>query len=214
MTTDPHDEHGEILRRALNAEAESVNPADDGLERIRARIADDRSRRFGRFGLARFGLGFDRFTVNWARPVLAVAAAVAIAGLGATAPQTIDLIQQSVGNNKPSAGGPGDTGGERTNAGQDPNTPAPASPGGDASGEPSTPQEPSSSSSQGVAACTLPGPGGQPTIAAPPHARTPTSTPSPSDQPTAASCPSGSPSETPTAEPSPSRQRQRCGGSS
>ncbi|OLT27616.1 hypothetical protein BJF79_42530 [Actinomadura sp. CNU-125] len=59
MTTDPHDEHGEILRRALNAEAESVIPADDGLDRIRARIADGGKRRgpLGRFALARLGPG-------------------------------------------------------------------------------------------------------------------------------------------------------------
>src|SRR5690606_19029395 len=47
MTTDPYDEHGEILRRALQAEAESVIPSDDGLERIRARIADGAGRRSG-----------------------------------------------------------------------------------------------------------------------------------------------------------------------
>src|SRR5690606_33680461 len=32
MTTDPYDEHGEILRRALQAEAESVIPSDDRSE--------------------------------------------------------------------------------------------------------------------------------------------------------------------------------------
>ncbi|MGH3243063.1 MAG: hypothetical protein ACRDNL_21980, partial [Spirillospora sp.] len=136
MTTDPDDEHGEILRRALHAEAETVNPAGDGLERIRARAAGGPGRRFGlgRFGLARFGLGLDRFTVGWARPVLAVAAAVAIAGLGVTAPQTIDRIQQSVGNNGPADDGQDPNGGTRTGAGGDPQFPDPSSPGGDASG--------------------------------------------------------------------------------
>ncbi|MCP9971348.1 hypothetical protein LUX57_44700 [Actinomadura madurae] len=136
MTTDPHDEHGEILRRALHAEADSVNPAGDGLERIRARIADGQGRRFGfgRFGPARFG--FDRFTVNWARPVLAVAAAVVIAALGVTAPQTIDLIQQSVGNSGPSHNGGNGTDGDRTDAGREPRVPRPVVPGRQHAGRP------------------------------------------------------------------------------
>ncbi|WUH96690.1 hypothetical protein OHR68_24340 [Spirillospora sp. NBC_00431] len=199
MTTDPDDEHGEILRRALHAEADTVNPAGDGLERIRARIADGHGRRFGlgRFGLARYGLGFDRFTVNWARPVLAVAAAVAIAGLGVTAPQTIDRIQQSVGNNGPADGeqGPGD--GTRTGAGGDPQFPDPSSPGGDASGDPSSSASPSASTSQGISACRIPPPvQGTPTMPASPGAE---STPAPSTTP----CPGRPPAQTPTTSPTP-----------
>lgn len=199
MTTDPHDEHGEILRRALNAEAETVNPANDGLERIRARIADGPSRRFGlgRFGPARFGLGFDRFTVNWARPVLAVAAAVAIAGLGVTAPQTIDLIQQSVGAKDTAGGGHDSTDGERTEAGGDPEFPAPASPGGSSSGSPSTSQTPSASTSPGLSSCTLPQPPGSPTAAASPGSE-------PTGEPTEPPCSTGQPSQqTPTTTPTP-----------
>ncbi|MEV5571423.1 hypothetical protein AB0L06_15345 [Spirillospora sp. NPDC052269] len=95
MTTGPHDEHGEILRRALHAEAERVTPSADGLERIRARVAERERRRFpGR-------AGWDWFTANWTRPVLAVGAAVAIAGLGVSAPQTFDLIQSPMGNDGP-----------------------------------------------------------------------------------------------------------------
>ncbi|TDD76514.1 hypothetical protein E1293_27155 [Actinomadura darangshiensis] len=201
MTTDPHDEHGEILRRALHAEADSVNPAGDGLERIRARIADGHGRRFGlgRFGPARFG--FDRFTVNWARPVLAVAAAVLVAALGVTAPKTMNLIQQSVGNNSPSDHGANNDDGDRTGAGGDPEFPAPASPGGSASGAPSTSQTPSTSSSPGISACSIPPPGG-PTIAASPGASatpTPATSPCPSDSPTppASSTPTPPTSTTP-----------------
>ncbi|MFF4987617.1 hypothetical protein ACFY19_10530 [Streptosporangium saharense] len=38
MTDSPDDEYGELLRRALSAEANSVVPSPDGLEIIRARI--------------------------------------------------------------------------------------------------------------------------------------------------------------------------------
>lgn len=195
MTTDPDDEHGEILRRALHAEAETVNPAGDGLERIRARVADGGGRRFGRFGLARYGLGFDRFTVNWARPVLAVAAAVAIAGLGVTAPQTIDLIQQSVGANGPSGGGHDKSGGDRDNAGGGPEFPAPVSPGGDPSGAATSTETSKPSSSPGLSSCTIPR-SGTPTAAASPGAE-------PSTLPPASSCPGQSPSQTPSTSPSP-----------
>ncbi|WP_344893904.1 hypothetical protein [Actinomadura meridiana] len=195
MTTDPDDEHGEILRRALHAEAETVNPEGDGLERIRARISGGHGRRFGlgRFGPSRYGLGIDRFTVNWARPVLAVAAATVIAGLGVTAPQTIDLIQQSVGNNGPAGDGQNPPGGERTDAGGDPQFPDPASPGNSASGSPSGSMSPSVTVSPGISACRIP-PSGTPTAAASSAAD---ATPAPSTTP----CPSESPSQTPTVTP-------------
>jgi len=38
MTFPPDDEYGELLRRALRAEADSVVPSPDGLEIIRGRI--------------------------------------------------------------------------------------------------------------------------------------------------------------------------------
>lgn len=198
MTTDPHDEHGEILRRALNAEADSVNPAGDGLERIRARIADGSGRRFGlgRFGPARFGFGFDRFTVNWARPVLAVAAAVAVAGLGVTAPQTIDLIQQSVGSNGASGGGGNNTAGDHTNVQGNSEFPGPPAPGGTASEAPSTSQTPTSSTSPGLSSCSIPEPPGTPAVTASPS-------PEPATTPTATPCPGASQSQQPTTSPSP-----------
>ncbi|TDC49458.1 hypothetical protein E1281_23280 [Actinomadura sp. KC345] len=195
MTTDPHDEHGEILRRALNAEADSVNPAGDGLERIRARIADGSGRRFGlgRFGPA--GFGFDRFTVNWARPVLAVAAAVAVAGLGVTAPQTIDLIQQSVGANGSQGGGHDHAVGGHTATQGDPGSPGPTAPGGSASGSPSTAETPNAGSPPGTASCGVQPPPESPTIAASPGSKSAAPTPEP--------CPSGTASQAPTTTPTP-----------
>ncbi|CNE17371.1 Uncharacterised protein [Mycobacterium tuberculosis] len=216
MTTDPHDEHGEILRRALHAEADTVNPAGDGLERIRARIADGQSRRFGLgryLGPARFGL--DRFTVGWARPVLAVAAAVLIAALGVTAPQTMSLIQQTVGNNGPSDAGQNNTDGDRANAQGNPEFPDPSSPGASTSGSPSPSSSASPSSTPGLSSCSIPQPGAAsaspgttatPTPAATPcPSQTPTPAPSspppatPSDPPTSAK-PSDTPTQTPTSE--------------
>ncbi|GAA4369144.1 hypothetical protein GCM10023088_18940 [Actinomadura verrucosospora] len=209
MTTDPHDEHGEILRRALHAEADSVNPAGDGLERIQARIADGRRRRtgLGRFGPARFG--FDRFTVNWARPLLAVAAAVLIAGLGVTAPQTIDMIQQSVGSNSPSGDRGDDTAGDRTGPGIDPEFPVPSSPGASTSGEPSTPQTPSTSSSPGLSSCRIPSPGASAgSTATPTQATTPCPSETPTQAPPTTPAPPTSttppPPSKPTEQPTPS----------
>jgi hypothetical protein len=195
MTTDPDDEHGEILRRALHAEAETVNPEGDGLERIRARISGGHGRRFGlgRFGPARYGLGVDRFTANWARPVLAVAAAMVIAGLGVTAPQTIDLIQQSVGSNGPAGGEHNPADGERADAGDDPRFPDPASPGSSASGVPSGTASPSTRVSPGISACRIP-PADTPTAVAP-------STADPTPAASTTPCPSQSPSQTPTTTP-------------
>ncbi|NKZ05015.1 hypothetical protein [Actinomadura latina] len=217
MTTDPHDEHGEILRRALHAEADSVNPAGDGLERIRARIADGQSRRFGLgllFGHARFGV--DRFTVGWARPVLAVAAAVLIAALGVTAPQTMNLIQQTVGNNGPAGGGQNSTDGDRTDPQGNPQFPGPSSPGAGASGSQSASSTAGPSSTPGLSSCRIPQPGAAsaspgttttPSAATTPcPSETPTTSPvtpaptTPTAPPTSAK-PTDTPTQTPTSDP-------------
>jgi hypothetical protein len=83
MTSDDHD-HEAIIRRALHAAAEAVEPASDGLERIRRRLAAPHraSRRARTFGpwlraaaitrLRRVPLAAGR------RPVVAIAGAVAI----------------------------------------------------------------------------------------------------------------------------------------
>lgn len=205
MTTDPYDEHGEILRRALQAEAESVIPSDDGLERIRARIADGAGRRsgLGRFGLGRFA--FDRFTVGWARPVLAVAAAVAIAGLGVTAPQTIDLIQQSVGSKGPSEGGQGHVAGDQSSTGGGPERPDPSASDGTAAGTATASETPSSTSSPGLSSCSIqPPPAGTPTVAATPGTQSVKATdtdPCPGDAPSKKPTATQAPPVTPSPEP-------------
>ncbi|MBE1534980.1 hypothetical protein [Actinomadura algeriensis] len=219
MTTDP-DEHGEILRRALNAEAESVIPADDGLDRIRARIAEGGKRRgpLGRFALAR--LGPAGLTVGWARPVLAVAAAVAIAGFGVTAgPQTIELIQHTVTGDGPSGGEGDNSTKDRTGAHAPPVVPGdPSSPAPSTTATPSTSEEPgAASSSPGLSSCVIPRggtaatPSSPPPSAAPetggtagtpcPGGRTPTPS-SPTDAPSTTP-PPPDPSPEPTNEPSP-----------
>lgn len=198
MTTDPHDEHGEILRRALQAEAESVIPAADGLERIRTRI-DERSRsRLGRAGLpGLFGgvLGSGTGAV-WARPVLAVAAAALIAGIGVTAPQTIELIQ-SAADKGPSSeghrGGPGD--GAPGTLGGPPNAQQPAPPGPSESGAPADSGSPSPETSLGSTACAAPNP--TPTVSGTPK---PNATGKGGSGP--APCPGGSPSPSPSPSPS------------
>jgi hypothetical protein len=90
--TDHHDEYGEILRRALHAEADTVVPAD-GLERIRTRIRE----RPPRFSLS-------WFTTGWVRPGLAVAAALVLAALVVSAPPAISTLT-SVGGKDPAGGG-------------------------------------------------------------------------------------------------------------
>jgi hypothetical protein len=97
--TDHHDEYGDILRRALHAEASSVVPAADGLERIRSRIAEQKPRPgFGRLG--RSWSGFSWFTSGWVRPAMAGAAALAIAGVIVSGPPTINNIM-SAGRKNP-----------------------------------------------------------------------------------------------------------------
>ncbi|MBC6461948.1 hypothetical protein [Actinomadura sp. HBU206391] len=73
--TDPHDEYGEILRRALHAEAETVVPAADGLDRIRARISERPASRFS------WASAWSWFTATWARPAMAGAASLAMAAV-------------------------------------------------------------------------------------------------------------------------------------
>ncbi|MDL4818060.1 hypothetical protein [Actinomadura opuntiae] len=194
MTTDPHDEHGEILRRALHAEADSVTPADDGLERIRARIADPRRRRW--FGLERFGTawyGLDRFALTWARPALAVAAAVAIAGLGVTAPHTIDLIQHSVGSNGPSDNDRNAHAGDHVDSQGNPVVPgSPRASQPDASGSPSTSASSSPTTSTGPTPC------GSPSAGTGAKASGSGSSSRGGAKASASPCPSGSPTTSPT----------------
>jgi hypothetical protein len=164
MTTDPHDEHGEILRRALHAEADQVIPGADGLEKIRARI-DQRPR-------ARFG--WQWLPMKWARPLAAVAAAAVVTFLGVTAPQAIELIQATAGNQGPSQpDGGGTANGGRSTQGVPPNArpPAPPQPSGKDGPRPSGSTSPStapgtSGCGAAVAAPTPPGASAGPETAA------------------------------------------------
>jgi hypothetical protein len=101
--TDPFDEYGEILRRALHAEADSVMPAPDGLERIRERINDPRHHRVSAGGQGRSRrLGWAWFGQSWARPLLAVGAATFVAVLAVSAPPAIHGMT-SAGDRGPAA---------------------------------------------------------------------------------------------------------------
>lgn len=76
----PEDEYEEVLRRALAAEADSVTPSPDGLERIRART---RGRR-GWWHAWSYG-----WSPRWTRPAMALGGAlvvVAVAAALATGP--------------------------------------------------------------------------------------------------------------------------------
>ncbi|MFC4906540.1 hypothetical protein [Actinomadura gamaensis] len=214
MTTGPHDEHGEILRRALHAEAERVTPSADGLERIRARVAERERRRFpGR-------TGWEWFTANWTRPVLAVGAAVAIAGLGVSAPQTFDLIQSPMGNDGPfSKSHHGSQGGSGTGS-IDTGSPTPgaSTPGPDPSGTghstssqfpvsstvsptcpPSSTPAPGTSPSHGQARRAPAGKSASPQC--PTHKPTPSVTPTPSVPSTPTAKPTDSPPPSPSTPP-------------
>ncbi|MCW2883764.1 MAG: hypothetical protein QOE54_724 [Streptosporangiaceae bacterium] len=99
--TDPFDEYGEILRRALHAEADSVMPAPDGLERIRERIGDrHRAPMAGPSRPWRLRRGW--FSESWARPLLAAGAAAFVALLAVSAPPAIHGIT-SAGDRGPAA---------------------------------------------------------------------------------------------------------------
>jgi hypothetical protein len=143
MTTDPHDELGEILRRALNAEADEVIPGADGLEKIRTRIDERRRPRFG----------WDWFTVNWARPLVAVAVAVVVACVGVTAPQAIEFIQSTADHGPSGDGGGGTADGGHETQGLPPYVPPSASPRPDGSGDPSKAGSPSPAAPPGAAGC-------------------------------------------------------------
>jgi hypothetical protein len=82
--TEPFDEYGERLRRVLHAEAEAVTPSPEGLEQIRGKINKKRERRFGAW-----------FTIPWLRPLAAVAASIAIAGVAVSATPALKTFVQT-----------------------------------------------------------------------------------------------------------------------
>ncbi|MGI8335352.1 hypothetical protein ACRYCC_35845 [Actinomadura scrupuli] len=147
---DPFEEHGEILRRALHAEADSVMPAPDGLERIRERIADRRRGPVAAPG-GSWRLRRAWFGESWSRPVLAAGAAAFVALLAVSAPPAIHGIT-SAGDRGPAAddrprqgGGPdgGPTSGRQN----------PPYPGGQTSPRPTTAVTPTPTPVPGVTNC-------------------------------------------------------------
>lgn len=211
MTTDPDDEHGEILRRALHAEAESVVPSAEGLELIRRRIESRRGRRFG----------WAWFTESWARPLLAVAAAACITTVGTVAgPSTFGLIT-SVGNhgnveksqsprgrddNDQNLKGPGVTTEPPRAGGQEPTTgPSRTAAGG---GKGSAPCRPVAAPPDPTQAASSAAPTTKAQCAA--SAKTPTATPSTPTSPPVDPTPTGgqSPPETPPPATPPAPQQE------
>ncbi|MFG1999640.1 hypothetical protein ACGFNU_10885 [Spirillospora sp. NPDC048911] len=226
--TDPHEEHGEILRRALNAEADTVTPSAEGLELIRTRIEERRGRWWaplqGPATPRRFGWAW--FTESWARPVLAVGAAVAIAGIGVSAPQTVSLFTSPAGHNGPSAGEKDAPKGTVASTQGQPNgsptqgSPPPAQNGTPASSQRATPPSSSSTATCGPSgggsppqSATTPSPGATvpskpvlPACPTPTPPTTPPPTPDPTDKPTDKPTEEPEPSVTPT--PTSSDQQQ------
>ncbi|GAA2576098.1 hypothetical protein SMC26_12580 [Actinomadura fulvescens] len=200
--TDPHEEHGEILRRALHAEADTVTPSADGLERIRTKIEERRQRRFG----------WAWFTESWARPVLAVGAAVAIAGIGVSAPQTVNMFTSPAGHNGPSADGDKAADDSVTSAQGQPNgSPSQGSPPPSQNGTPAASQSPTPPSASSTSACRPAGDSGNAppqNVATPSPGSTvpsrPTAPPCPTTQPPTSPPPSSGPSDKPSDKPTPS----------
>jgi hypothetical protein len=122
--TEPHEEYGEILRRALHAEAETVVPAADGLDRIRARISERPVSRFG------WSLGWSWFTASWARPAMAGAAALIMAAVVVSAQPAISSFTVG-GHGAPEQGehGEGGTSGDTQPGGREQPSEVPLRPG-------------------------------------------------------------------------------------
>jgi hypothetical protein len=184
--TDPLDAYGDALRRALHAEADSVVPSADGLERIRTRI-NERQRRFG----------WAWFTENWGRPAIALGAAMFIAAVALLSTPALHAIEGITAGDSNSAdtGGPDHSVTNGPNIPGQPGQPGQPYPGGSTSGEPTSSPSPQESPRVGTPACAPP----------------PSSGPSPSSTPAARSgqgacttpppAVATSPPDTPTSEP-------------
>ena len=142
--TDPLDAYGDALRRALHAEADAVVPAPDGLDRIRTRIGE-RQRRFG----------WAWFTETWARPAVALAAAVFIAVIAIAATPAINAIEGITAGDRGSAGGggPDRSVGNGTSVPGGNGNPGQQYPGGVPSQLPASTPSPLSSPSVGAPTC-------------------------------------------------------------
>lgn len=119
--TEPFDEYGDRLRRALHAEADAVVPSAEGLEQIRTKIAKKRERRLGPF--FRSGL----LAHSWVRPLAALGAAALIAIVAlSTTPAIRNFVQTGHFSSDDGSSGQGN-GGSRP-GGQNPG--GPGGPGG------------------------------------------------------------------------------------
>lgn len=96
MTQPFDDEYGDRLRRALHAEAETVTPSAEGLERIRTKINRRQERHIG--GLP--------YSSPWLRPLAAVTAALAVCFAAASVtPALANFVQ--TGHFSPDSGSDG-----------------------------------------------------------------------------------------------------------
>ncbi|MBP2702689.1 hypothetical protein JOL79_02600 [Microbispora sp. RL4-1S] len=215
MTFPPDDEYGDLLRRALRAEADSVVPSPDGLDVIRRRI-DERGTR----GLRGFrNLGWWRIGASAAGAVLVAGAVVLLV------PDLRDQVAESTGIT--AAGADRDQEQDTSTVTRPPNAlpPLPTVPAqSPAHSEhpspsvtphrPGPPQKPSPSPSA-ANPCATPAPRNgivepDPTLPAtcpPAQAQQPAApgtlyTPKPKPRPSASPVPSASPSPSPTPTPS------------
>jgi hypothetical protein len=194
--TDAFDEYGELLRRALRAEADSVMPSPDGLERIRERIADPRRRApFGGVGRP-WRPDWTWFTRSWVRPMLAAGVAGVVAVAAVSAPPAIHGIT-SAGDRGPAArdkprqgGSEGGTLGGRQN---------PPYPGGQSAPHPSVSVTPIPSPVIGTPTCAVATPAAKPRTSSPQTTPQPTPARRVSALPT---CPNPPGTTTPTPAPS------------
>ncbi|MFL6136256.1 MAG: TolB family protein [Frankiaceae bacterium] len=130
MNSPYDDPHGDLLGRVLKAEADTVQPAGDGLTRIRERVERRRSR------------------VRWLMPAAALGAAAALTGIAFgtyTALSGKDELRSGVANGGPS-GGPTQPGPSLTTT-QGP-TPTPSGSTATVAGTPTTPVWPFTSYAQ------------------------------------------------------------------
>jgi hypothetical protein len=152
--TEPFDEYGDRLRRALHAEADAVTPSPEGLERIRTKINKRRERHLGLW-----------FPSPWLRPIAAVAAAIIVSIIAVSATPALKNFVQT-GHFSPdtqSGGGPTSTNDGRSQG----QMPPPATPAPSVS-----PRNPIPPPSSGKHVVTAPCPPGEGTFT-PPNGGTP-----------------------------------------
>jgi len=155
--TDPFDEYGDLLRRALHTEADGIMPAPDGLDRIRSKI-EERQRRFG----------WNWFTASWVRPATAAGIALGLTFLAVSAPPAIQQITSAGDQTTAPSRSTPPVSEVPSSGGSQPALPYPGSQA--SSQRPSASQVPPSVS--GTALCRTPTPGTSSGVTAPTSAAT------------------------------------------